>query len=378
MPRFTFCVPNLNKMPYLPACIDSILAQDDSDWRCVFVDGYSTDGSWEYMQQFATDSRFLLLRGLRQGMYADWNECLRHVETEYFYFLTSDDTCLPSLVSTTIAALDTYPNVDVCHFQFNLINETGTTVIDHETLIHKAFGLYADINQTAHLRSGVCEFMMHFVYRALYQTITSLVFRRRVIDALGGFATNYSAIADYDWTMRLGLYTDILYIPELLATWRVYADQATEDCMLPHITERLLAIAQKNLDLLESSNFVTALKQPINRKQILADLYDEHACSLYRSNIWQHRFRLIKNYPLYPVKKLINRISKNQLYPYSGRNNFARQLIEVYGLPWAPMLVIDNIYPPAKERGLYGSAAVLVGASQCAPTDHSPISTFHC
>ena len=126
-PRFTFCIPNLNKIQYLPACIESMLAQDCRDWKCVFVDGYSTDGSWEYMQQFAADPRFLLLRGLKQGMYADWNECLRHVDTEYFYILTSDDTCFPELMSRTVNALDAYPNVDACHFQFCLINETVKT-----------------------------------------------------------------------------------------------------------------------------------------------------------------------------------------------------------------------------------------------------------
>ncbi|NER52725.1 MAG: glycosyltransferase family 2 protein, partial [Symploca sp. SIO1A3] len=71
-PKFTFCIPNLNKIKYLPACIESMLAQDCQDWRCVFVDGYSTDGSWEYMEQFASDPRFLLLRGRQQGMYTDW------------------------------------------------------------------------------------------------------------------------------------------------------------------------------------------------------------------------------------------------------------------------------------------------------------------
>lgn len=353
--RFTFCVPNLNKVDYLPACIESILAQDYQDWCCVFVDGYSTDGSWEYIQQFASDPRFLLLRGLRQGMYADWNECLRHVETEYFYFLTSDDTCLPALASTAIAALDAYPSVDACHFQFNLIDETGAIMISHQALVDKAFSLYSEGNQTAHLRSGISEFMMHFVYRALYQTITSLVFRRRVIEGLGEFSSSYGAIGDYDWTMRLGLYTDILFIPKLLATWRVYTGQATEDAMMPHITSNLLAIAQKNLELLKRSGKDRTFKHPPDDREILSDLRNEHACSLYRAIVasktltqaLKHLSSLLKHYPLYPIKKLLNRLSHNQLYSYPGRTSFAHQLIATYGLSWItpteiPQLVVTD------------------------------------
>ncbi len=362
--RFTFCIPNLNKVEYLPACIDSILAQTYSNWRCVLVDGYSTDGSWEYLQQFAADPRFLLLRGLRQGMYADWNECLRHVETEYFYFLTSDDTCSPDLVSTAIATLDSHPDVDACHFPFDLIDKTGTVVISHQALVQKAFGIYSDANQFAHRRSGLTEFMMHFVYRALYQTITSLVFRRDLILRLEGFSSDYGAISDYDWTMRLGLYTDILYIPKRLATWRVYEGQATEDAMMPHVTEDLLAIAQKNLALFKHSEKGQELSKPLDDRQILADLQDEHACSLFRAarksqsipQAFKHLAVLITTYPFYPVKKALNRISRDRLYPYSGRDKFARQLIAEYGLPWisAPSEISqDDTQHPSPRLALH-------------------------
>lgn len=335
----------------MPACIDSILSQDYPDWQCVFVDGYSTDGSWEYMQQFAADRRFLLLRGLRQGMYADWNECLRYIETDYFYFLTSDDTCSSELASTAIAALDAYPTVDACHFKFDLINETGAIVLSHQALVDKAFSLYSEVNHTTHLRSGLSEFMMHFVYRALYQTITSLVFRCRVIEKLGEFPSNYGAIGDYDWTMRLGLYTNILFIPKLLATWRVYTGQATEDAMMPHITENLLAIAQKNLELLRLTGKDRAFKHPPDDREILADLHNEHACSLYRAiaaskspaQTLKYLSSLVKNYPLYPIKKLLNRISRNQLYPYPGRTSFARQIIKNYGLDWMTPIEIPQL-----------------------------------
>jgi glycosyltransferase involved in cell wall biosynthesis len=329
-------------MRYLPACIESVLAQDEQNWRCVFVDGYSTDGSWEYMQQFADDRRFLLRRGLRQGMYADWNECLRHVETDYFYFLTSDDTCFPTLVSTTIAALDAHPNLAACHFKFAWIDESGTITRSPETITQVHFDLYQEVNQHAHIRSGLGEFFMHFLYRNLYMTITSLVFRRSLIDKLQGFTSLYGAVGDYDWTMRLGLVTDVLYVPELLATWRVYQGQATDDCTSPQVTEKLLAIAQSNLDAFAQSKQAHQIKKPIDKNQILSDLLNEHAASLYRqirqtkstSEAQKALYLAFKHYPLYPAKKILRRLSGNRLYSYQPEKAaIAHQWIEQYGLP---------------------------------------------
>jgi glycosyltransferase involved in cell wall biosynthesis len=329
-------------MRYLPACIESVLAQDEQNWRCVFVDGYSTDGSWEYMQQFADDRRFLLLRGLRQGMYADWNECLRHVETDYFYLLTSDDTCFPTLVSTTIAALDAQPNLEACHFKFAWIDESGAITRSPETITQVHFDLYQEVNQHPHIRSGLCEFFMHFLYRNLYMTITSLVFRRSLIDKLQGFTSSYGAVGDYDWTMRLSLVTDVLYLPKLLATWRVYQGQATDDCTSPQVTEKLLAIAQTNLDTFAQSKQAQQIKKPIDKNQILSDLLNEHAASLYRqirqtkstSEAQKALYLALKHYPLYPAKKLLRRLSGNRLYSYQPEKAaIAHQWIEQYGLP---------------------------------------------
>ena len=351
-PRFTFCIPNLNKIEYLPVCIESMLAQDCPNWKCVFVDGYSTDGSWEYMQQFAFDPRFLLLRGLKQGMYADWNECLRYVDTEYFYFLTSDDTCFPELVSTTVTALDAYPDVDVCHFQFCLINETGEMVQSFESITRQQCDLYCEVNQYPHLRSGLCEFIMHFVYRAIYTTITSLVFRCNAIGYLKGFKTTCGVIGDYDWTMRLGLFTDVLYLPKLLATWRTYAEQATRESKRLDNQARLLEVAQDNLNYFISIKALEKLELSVQSHFLLADFHAQYASALYEqlflgrtiTDIKKYIYLSTLNYPFYVIKKALNRLSLNMLYPYPVRKDLARKSIQKHGLQWPPLLASNDFY----------------------------------
>lgn len=342
-PRFTFCIPNLNKIQYLSACIESMLAQDCPDWKCVFVDGYSTDGSWEYMQQFASDPRFLLLRGLKKGMYADWNECLRHVKTEYFYFLPSDDTCFPSLVSTTVTALDRYLDIAACHFQYAMIDESGEIIQSPEEITISKLTLYTEANHKMHRRSGICEFMMQFVYCAPYTSMTSLVLRSSLIDKLQGFKTIYGHAGDFDWTMRLTLLTDILYIPKLLATWRVCEGQVTQQTSPVKYTEITLAIASDNLEaFIESEK--NYFKSPINSYQLLSDYLDSYLYGIYMQ-IFQNKdlpiglirlLRFAAKFPLFFPRKILRKISFNRIFPRIDKLAKAQILIRRHDLLWPP------------------------------------------
>ena len=323
--RFTFCIPNLNKIKYLPACIESMLAQDCPDWQCVFVDGYSTDGSWEYMQKFSSDSRFILIRGRKKGMYEDWNECLQHVNSEYFYFLTSDDTCFPELVSTTTETLDTYPDVDVCHFQFSTIDEAGETTQMPEVIIQSEFDLYQYIDKYAHRRDGTCEFFMHFIYGPLYRSITSLVFRKKLISKMKSFTSQYGSLGDYDWSMRLGLFTDILYIPQLLATWRVYQGQATQKQSSSKNSRAALEIAESNFNIFKDLSRVSSLKQFPDKNLVLSNLANEFASDSYQeiiaSGLFDKLFPFFLKNPNYLLSRIAKYLSMGKLYSVTGEKS---------------------------------------------------------
>jgi len=331
-------------MQYLPACIESMLAQDCPDWQCVFVDGYSTDGSWEYLQQFADDPRFLIHRGIKQGMYADWNECLKHVNTDYFYFLPSDDTCFPSLVSTIIDALDCHQDIAACHFQYAIIDGAGEIIKSPEEITDSKLSLYKEVNRSIHRRSGMCEFMMQFVYCAPYTSMTSLVLRSNLIDKLQGFKTIYGHAGDFDWTMRLTLLTDILYIPKLLATWRVYEEQATQQTSSVKYTEITLSIASDNLE-----DFVLAKKNyfefPLNSYNLLSDYLDSYLYGIY-IQIFQVKdltgglsrlLKFVAKYPFFFPRKVLRKMSFNRIFPRLDKITQAHTLIKKYNLLWPPV-----------------------------------------
>jgi glycosyltransferase involved in cell wall biosynthesis len=342
-PRFTFCIPNLNKIEFLPACIDSMLAQDCDDWCCVFVDGFSTDGSWEYMQQFADDERFKLLRGEKQGMYTDWNVCLQNVNTEYFYFLTSDDTCYPTLVSTTTKALDVYKDIDAIHFLFEFIDKNGFVTKKPEEIVSQHYPTYVQYMHHTHRRKGSFEFIMHCAYKAIYTTITSLVFRSTIISEMKRFSTQYGSAGDLDWTMRLCFHTDILFIPSTLATWRIYEEQATQNTNALASVEAALKITSENAQEWMRLQKKSCIKNNIRKYDLTYMLTQHYISKLYLENFILNPsiLRALKTwstFPLYPFRKLIHKLSLGYALRYKKEYEIAEYLIQKSNVPKPELL----------------------------------------
>ncbi|MBQ9726257.1 MAG: glycosyltransferase [Kiritimatiellae bacterium] len=101
MPTVFVVVPVYNVEPYLRDCLDSLLAQTLSGWKCLCVDDGSTDGSSEILSDYAAkDARFRVIRQENRGLSAARNAALDRLKTEnadgFVAFLDSDDWLAPT------------------------------------------------------------------------------------------------------------------------------------------------------------------------------------------------------------------------------------------------------------------------------------------
>ena len=72
--RISVVIPVYNVVRFLPACLDSLLAQTFRDWTCLLVDDGSDDGSSDICRDYAgRDNRFVVRRVGNRGAYAARN-----------------------------------------------------------------------------------------------------------------------------------------------------------------------------------------------------------------------------------------------------------------------------------------------------------------
>ena len=92
MPIVSIIVPVYNVEKYISRCIDSILAQTFTDWECILVDDGSPDKSGEICDEYASrDSRIQVIHMENRGVSAARNTGLSAAQSEYIYFIDSDD-----------------------------------------------------------------------------------------------------------------------------------------------------------------------------------------------------------------------------------------------------------------------------------------------
>ena len=100
-PKTSVVIPVYNTKEYLPACLDSVLAQTQQDIEIILIDDGSTDGSLDIENAYAArDPRVRVFQqpNLRQGTAR--NRGLAEARGEYVYFMDSDDIIVPEHFET--------------------------------------------------------------------------------------------------------------------------------------------------------------------------------------------------------------------------------------------------------------------------------------
>ena len=98
-------VPVYNVEPYLPDCLDSILAQDYPRFECILVNDGSTDRSGDICDEYARrDIRFRVFHQQNAGVSAARNKGIAEARGEFITFIDSDDWVDSSYLSSLINA----------------------------------------------------------------------------------------------------------------------------------------------------------------------------------------------------------------------------------------------------------------------------------
>jgi glycosyltransferase involved in cell wall biosynthesis len=177
-PRVSILTPVYNREEFLPRAIESVLAQQFSDWELIISDNQSSDYSGSIGQHYADlDERIkYYYNDTHVSGVENFNLCYErvHPESPYVALLASDDWWEPTLLSTLLPIADQYPDVVCVHA------DMYRTTVDRQ-IINTYADLFrhntppAGLHQAAKelLIGNFINIMAAVINRAVWQRITA-------------------------------------------------------------------------------------------------------------------------------------------------------------------------------------------------------------
>jgi glycosyltransferase involved in cell wall biosynthesis len=194
----TVIVAAYNGERFLSQALESVFSQDYDPFEVVFVDDGSTDGTGEIAQSFPV--RYLHQEN--QGLPAARNAALRVARGEFVAFADDDDLLPPSKLTVQARFLSEHP-------------ETGCVLGRQEWIVE-------DGVQAPELKRDPIFGELGGIQ------LVSAMFRRAVLDELGGFDPTYRYAEDRDLFVRMrerGVEIEVL--PDVVLHKRLHGSNMT-------------------------------------------------------------------------------------------------------------------------------------------------------
>ena len=135
--QFSIITPTFNRDHLLSRAIESVLAQDFSDWEMIVLDDGSSDNTGDVVRLFAdVDLRISYHYSENQGAAAARNLGASFASGKYFTFLDSDDEYLPNHLQARAEILSSKPAIELLHGGVEVIGDQMVAdLFDHSKLI---------------------------------------------------------------------------------------------------------------------------------------------------------------------------------------------------------------------------------------------------
>ncbi|HEX8161032.1 MAG TPA: glycosyltransferase [Pyrinomonadaceae bacterium] len=213
-PKVSVTIPSYNHARYLPAAVESVLAQTFRDFELIITDDGSTDGSLEIAEGYAARHPALVRvlthpGGRNLGISATANVNFRESRGDYWAGICSDDVWLPDKLERQVAFLDSRPGVGLVYGLAQVIDKDGQP----QPQINGA-DITADGDPLARL---ICGNPI---------PAPTVMLRRRCLEEVGLHAEGIT-YGDWEQWIRILAHWDAGFIDRPLMLYRVHASNTS-------------------------------------------------------------------------------------------------------------------------------------------------------
>ena len=261
--KLSIIVPIYNVAPYLRKCVDSLLAQDISDYEIILVDDGSTDNSGAIADEIVKEAmgngqraidnesnrqspiaNSPTLRVIHQenaGLSAARNTGIAVAQGDYIMFVDSDDYLQPNVLGALMEQVER-DNLDVLRFRYQNVRESGEVFVPHE-------GMKTDYNNYSSEPTDGLSFLNERMWVQCY--VVQFLVRREIV--LQEQFTPNIYFEDTDWTPRMLLRTKRVASTDLVVynyLWRegsITLSQKDINKMRKQLNDKLALIGKLNM-----------------------------------------------------------------------------------------------------------------------------------
>ena len=202
-PKISIIIPMYNTpVNFFEELVDNLIGQTYSNWELCLADG-SPEENKELEKIYKKDERIKYkFIGENKGIAGNTNEALSLVTGDFVALLDHDDLLPLFSLYEIVKCINENPDVEFIYTDEDKFEKLGG----------KRYDPYFKSDfapDTLRANNFICHFS---------------VFKKELMDKLGGFRSKYDGAQDYDILLRMSEETNkIVHIPKILYHWRVHA-----------------------------------------------------------------------------------------------------------------------------------------------------------
>jgi glycosyltransferase involved in cell wall biosynthesis len=209
-PLVSVVIPTYNCGEYIRASVESALAQTHRPIEVVVLDDGSTDDTRERLRAYG--GRIKYIYQPNRGLSAARNAAIAAAEGDVIALLDADDLCAPRRVERQVSLLCANPNVGFVACQAPIMDQDGK-------LTGKKYSRRAVFAYNEDVVIGRDAALRRYLQDGFFLPTTVLM-RRSVLDAVGGYDESLRVAEDLDLMLKLLQVCDMGYINEALYFYR--------------------------------------------------------------------------------------------------------------------------------------------------------------
>jgi glycosyltransferase involved in cell wall biosynthesis len=217
LPTVSICVPSYNAAKYLPAAIESALAQSYEDFELVVLDNASTDDTREVCQRFR-DPRFRYEYEGTPGQSVAWNRCVELARGKYVILLHADDELESRFLARAVEVLDSNEDVGMVSCAVQHIDENGAPLERQQLL-------------DADLVDRDDAILRRLLLEGCVINPAGVLVRSEAFASAGPFTDQVVWGVDWHMWIRIAMAGPVAYVAEPLARYRQHTSSGTSGVM---------------------------------------------------------------------------------------------------------------------------------------------------